>query len=125
MKYNGQSYFVFIYYYNHFLGKKIVNLYLYVIERDIGFVYNFPKKKKPVVVFQLCVFKMRSLHGRFLGKVLARLLLFPAALLLSSQVQVQKKKWIIHSADFQDYYIIQFSGMLQSGCPIRENFHSY
>lgn len=46
MKYNGQSYFVFIYYYNHFLGKKIVNLYLYVIERDIGFVYNFPKKKK-------------------------------------------------------------------------------
>lgn len=43
MKYNGQSYFVFIYYYNHFLGKKIVNLYLYVIKRNIGFVYNFQK----------------------------------------------------------------------------------
>lgn len=89
MKYNGQSYFVFIYYYNHFLGKKkIVNLYLYVIKRNIGFVYNFPKI---VVVFQLCVFKMRSLHGRLLGKVLARLLFVFAALLLSSQVQVQKK----------------------------------
>lgn len=43
MKYNGQIYFVFIYYYNHFLGK-IANLYLYVIKRSIGFVHNFPKK---------------------------------------------------------------------------------
>lgn len=42
MKYNGQIYFVFIYYYNHFLGK-IANLYLYVIKRSIGFVHNFPK----------------------------------------------------------------------------------
>ena len=62
MKYNGQIYFVFIYYYNHFLGK-IANLYLYVIKGSIGFVHNFPKI---LVVFQLCVFKMKSLHGRLL-----------------------------------------------------------
>lgn len=62
MKYNGQIYFVFIYYYNHFLGK-IANLYLYVIKGSIGFVHNFPKI---VVVFHLCVFKMKSLHGRLL-----------------------------------------------------------
>lgn len=58
---NGQIYFVFIYYYNHFLGK-IANLYLYVI-KVLGFVHNFPKI---VVVFHLCVFKMKSLHGRLL-----------------------------------------------------------
>lgn len=51
MKYNGQIYFVFIYYYNHFLGK-IANLYLYVIKRSIGFVYNFPK----IVVVFSCVY---------------------------------------------------------------------
>lgn len=122
MKYNGQSYFVFIYYYNHFLGKKIVNLYLYVIKRNIGFVYNFPKI---VVVFQLCVFKMRSLHGRLLGKVLTHLLFIFCSTTVKFTSSSPKKKGIIHSADFQDYYIIQFSGMLQSGCPIRENFHSY
>lgn len=61
------------------------------------------------------------------GKVLSTFAFF-AVLLLRSQVQVQKKKkkkWIIHSADFQDYYIIQFSGMLQSGCPIHENLSPY
>lgn len=51
MKYNGQIYFVFIYYYNHFLGK-IANLYLYVIKRSIGFVHNFPK----IVVVFSCVY---------------------------------------------------------------------
>lgn len=124
MKYNGQSYFVFIYYYNHFLGKKIVNLYLYVIRRNIGFVYTF--QKIIVVVFQLCVFKMQSLHGRLLSKVLAHLLsVFCSTTVKVHKFKSKKKKWIIHSADFQDYYIIQFSGMLQSGCPISENFHSY
>lgn len=47
-----------------------------------------------------------------MAKCIAHLL--SAVLLLRSQVQVQKKKWIIHSADFQDY-IVQFSGMLQGG----------
>lgn len=61
MKYNGQIYFVFIYYYNHFL-EKIANLYLYVIKRSIGFVHNSPE----VVAVFSCVFKMRSLHGRLL-----------------------------------------------------------
>lgn len=61
------------------------------------------------------------------GKVLSTFAFFFAVLLLRSQVHVQKKKkkWIIHSADFQDYYIIQFSGMLQSGCPVHENLHPY
>lgn len=86
MKYNGQSYFVFIYYYNHFLGKKIVNLYLYVIRRNIGFVYTF--QKIIVVVFQLCVFKMQSLHGRLLSKVLAHLL----SVFCSTTVKVHKFK---------------------------------
>lgn len=61
------------------------------------------------------------------GKVLSTFAFFCSATVkvTSSSPGKKKKKWIIHSADFQDYYIIQFSGMLQSGCPVRENLHPY
>lgn len=58
------------------------------------------------------------------GKVLSTFAFCSATVKVTSS-SPEKKKWIIHSADFQDYYIIQFSGMLQSGCPIHENLHPY